>query len=149
MKRSRRLSLFLCIALLVGCNSVRPISSQQPFIGIVGKDVKTVRPVLLWRLSEPWRFESNIAFHLYERDSGNSWRKEGWLPIGTTVTILEVNRYLTNEAGLWVGVVGTVNSPTEGLVKFIYVWPSHRYALDRAAWEGDETPPNRPLEALH
>ena len=147
MKRSRLLSISICALLLVGCNTIHSISEQDQFRGIVGEEVKTVRPVLLWRLSKPWRFEPDIAFQLYDENSGGNSRGE-WLPVGTTMTILEINRYLTSEAGPWVGVVGTVDSPTNGLVKFIYTWPSRGYALERAAWEGDQTPSSRPSRAL-
>jgi len=137
-----------CLFLLVGCNSIKTLSNQSQIRDVVGKDVVTIRPVLLWRLTEPLHFDPSIPYFLYEKDSGNSWRKDGWLPIGTTIKILEVNRYVTNEAGPWVGVVGTADLPKEGRVKFVYKWPSSKYSLNRAAWENDQTPESRPLNEL-
>jgi hypothetical protein len=146
MKPLRFATAALCF-LLVGCTSIRPLSDDPTFRGLVGSDVTTVRPTLLWKLEERRLFQPDFSFDLYDRDSGNSWRKDGWLPAGTTLTILEINRYVTDARGAWIGVLGVAETP-EGPVKFLYTWPSHHFSLERAPWEGSETPESRPLEAL-
>ncbi len=138
---------FLLVA-LVGCTHIRSVSDLPVFAGLVGSEVTTVRPTLLWELTEPRLFQPDVVYHLYDRDSGNSWRKSGWLPVGTKLQILEVNRYDTDARGYWIGVVGIAPLHSGQPVKFLYTWPTHRFSLTRAAWEGAEIPAERPLDAL-
>ncbi len=141
--------LITCI--LSGCNSIRSVADQPLFASIIGNSVTTREDLLLVRLHDPWRFAPDIPFQIYEGDSDrhNAWnRLEADLPAGTELRILEVNRYVTHEGGAWIGVVGMAPTPN-GHVKFIYMWPSSGYALERAPWEGMETAERRPLEALH
>ena len=88
-----------------------------------------------------------VGFYNIEEGS-NSWRKEGRLSPGTTVKILEVNRYLIDARGLWVGVVCLVQDPeTHREVKFLYCWSSGDF-LERAPWEDESIPERRDIRAL-
>lgn len=147
MKRLFSTCAVVFLATLTGCATA---IHKSDFTKIIGATQTLYREAVIFPLNE------DIARHfekgtvgLYDIKEGDtSWRKEGRLPAGTKVRILEISRYLIDARGSWVGAVGLVEDPkTHREVKFLYCW-SLGYSLERAPWEDDATPAHRDIRTL-
>ena len=141
-----RIFIALFIVVLSGCASIDSVSDQSYFQGVIGAELELQREGLLFERSERL-YQEGVTHYLYDKDRNNSWRKEGWVPVGTKVTILEVNRYSTHEGGPWIGAVGIVFLNNNRSYKFIYHWSDFSQQLKKAPWEPDNMP-KRSVEAL-
>ena len=126
------------IALLSGCASIESVSGHAYFQTLIGAELELQRDSLLVARRERL-YQEEVLYHLYDKDRNNSWRKEGWVPAGTKVKILEVNRYLVHEGGPWIGAVGVV-SVGNRQVKFIYHWSDYSWQLKTAPWDPEDQP---------
>lgn len=124
-----KIILIIICVILNSCVSKKKI--QHP---IVGKEVVIMRESLLYYVGEQVPFFQNYPYHLYGKDSGNSWRKQGWLKKGQRLQIHEVSRYRTDSMGEWIGVTGSLINNDKTHKNFIYCW-SLSGDLLRAPWE--------------
>ncbi|WP_339075299.1 hypothetical protein [Teredinibacter turnerae] len=141
-----RIFIVLIIVLLSGCASIDSVSDKPYFRGVIGSEFEIQRESLLFERSERL-YQEEVSHYLYDKDRNNSWREDGWVPVGTKVKILEVNRYSTHEGGPWIGAVGVVFLSANRQVKFIYHWSDFSRHLKKAPWESDDLP-KRSVEAL-
>jgi hypothetical protein len=138
----------IAVVFFTGC--VNSVGKIEPFKQFAGTTQTIQREALLYRLPAESEHQRGVFYDLYAKKEGsNAWRKEGWLPVGTKVQILEINRYRTDARGAWIGVVGLVEDPsTHDKVKFLYCW-SYFHWLNRAPWENEATPERRETSVLH
>jgi hypothetical protein len=143
----RLLVAIIAVVSLTGC--ISSVEKSEPFRRFAGTTQIIQREALLYRLPAESEHQRGIFYDLYDKEEGNNaWRKEGWLPVGTLIQILEINRYHTDARGPWIGVVGSVENPsTHEKVKFLYRWSSFR-CLNRAPWEDEATPECRSIPVL-
>ena len=137
----RSLLLLLLVIHSVGC--VTSLNRDPEFRPYLTQPQTIQRQTLLFELGPYSKRHRGETHHLYDKDSGNDWRRVGWVMPGTPVQIVEINRYLTDGGGPWIGASGLIVDPvTNQRVMFLYCWTLGD-SLNRAPWDLSTIPEHR------
>jgi hypothetical protein len=143
------LSVAILSALLCYCTERIPLAGDPQFASFIGLSTTLKRDVLfLPAEGEMKKWAPGVDGSIHDKDHNNDWRTHGWIKAGEPIRILEINRYLTDTRGRWIGVIGEVSHPSTGAkIKVKYCW-SLGSRIGRAPWEDAEVPEFRSAQAL-
>ncbi|WP_444921387.1 hypothetical protein ACJJID_02760 [Microbulbifer sp. CnH-101-G] len=148
----------ICIAVLAGCTSTTSLNENE----LIHPQIRTKkiiqREALLMSGQDTWEevqegeesYFRGAPYQLYDKDpSSNSWRKTGWLPVGTEIEITNVT-YVKTFSHDYIKADGLVFLSKEKPLHFVYSWRAYSKCLSikRAPWESQSVPEKRKIKEL-
>jgi hypothetical protein len=113
-----------------------------------GKRVILKQDCLLFYHDSKTLRKLGAEFELTPKDPDNSWRKEGWIKVGSEVSIKDLKMVRVDTRGEWLAVFGEVFDPSVGADRtFFFCW-SFGDNLIRAPWEDEGTPARRSISEV-